>query len=295
MKLYLPVLEPSERTVRDWIIVVLLQGSLKGIDSMNARELERAINRTCTSRRYSYSNVYQTAERLCHDGVLCKLGGHGGYSVNFDWSKQMQNLLGQIRLAEVIKKKSPIVEILQNLDNPVEFPIQAKFPCLYELETWVMRFAAYEKSSLYSQSQHLWWHIIYPQENRLMAKQILEVPGNEIIGVGGHDSDIERLCISWSEPLGQKIAINTSLANAPHYFVVGKEHLLFCTYPAPILTKMTKMFNSIHRLQDLPSAWEISTLLEEKHEAEVVIVKSAQFAETIKNEIIGKYKEAKIR
>jgi hypothetical protein len=286
-KCYIPVLDPSVRTLRDWIIVALL----KGQRAMNARELKRSINKAYPC---GYNNVYRTAERLCNEGVIRKVGpkySQQGYEINPNWATQIQTLAGQITLAEAIKKKSPLAQILRNLDNPVEFSTLRKFPCLYDLESWIMEFAAYEKVSMYSQSKHFWWHIIYPQENREMVKKVLAKSNNEIVGVAGTDTPIERLCISWSKPLGQKVAINTNLAEAPHYFVVG-EYLLHCHYPITVLSKMTELFNSVRRIQDLPSAWEITPLLEERKEATLLIAKSTELSDIIKKHITKSYIEA---
>jgi len=291
-KLYIPVLDPSERTLRDWILVTLLRGHRP----LHGKELTKEIN-IASNRSYKYSNVYQTAERLRLEGVIRKVGGkysHRGYEINFDWVQRMQTLLDRVRLVEATQKKSPLAEILQNFDNPVEFTVLRKFPCLYDLETWVMKFAAYQKSSMYSRSHHFWWHIIYPQEDREMIKKVLGKAGNEIIGVAGSDTEIERLCLSWSRPLRQKVAINTSLADTPHYFVVG-EYFLHCEYPTTILNKMAEKFASVKRIQDLPSTWEITPLLEEKKEATLLISKSVELSDSIRKQIRKSYEEAAIR
>lgn len=283
----IPVLDPKERTLKDWIIFTLLKRH-----PLDARKLMKEINRVAGSE-YGYSAVYQAVEKLCLTGVVQGVGdkySHQGYTLNLRWIEQMQSLINEAEIALLQDQKHPLAQILGNLETPPEFHVLHRFSCLRDLETWIIDFAAEEKARISSSSDNFWFHILYPDENREMIKKVLSVPNTEITGVCGYDTPVARLAISWSKPLGQKVAINPTVIGSPHFFAIG-DYVLYCHYPPSIVDDMTKRFAAVKKIGDLPSAWELYSLLEKKDQAPLLILKDQGMAKEIHEQIRKKYQQ----
>lgn len=282
-KVYAPSLSNSKKSTSDMIIYVLMYEhplTLAKLTSFIKKKFHVAV---------TFQGIRKAANHLVEQGVLLK--NDKDYSISKDWIKKLGEFAHNLYDLYYLEESG--IKNLQTLGEDIQI---YTFDNLIDLDKswnriigrWFDEDAANKGKKYYvQQSGHTWYVLGQMEEETSILEKIKKHNINFYTFAVGNTL-LDGWCRRYYEGQGFYYTNGKKKADTSKYFAVYNDNIIQTEYPKGLNREIDKIYNNARNFENF-DATSLISLLRQKVDLKVTVMKNAGIAEQLRNVILSAF------